>query len=183
MTADLTREQIEHCRHRILTGAKAESPTGRALINDLCDMALRSLDAPPSAMGTKPRAYIEHHKGGDNLVWEPIKRGTEIGYTALYDEGTIAAYRKTASVLVRALDKATSSAPAESQRAELVEERINAAFATWFDGFSSVGGELGEQRRLYRDIAHQAWKGCAQVAADRTAAPQSAPPEEEPKNG
>lgn len=46
------------------------------------ETALAALSSA-SAIGT-PRAYIEHHKGGDNLVWEPIKRGTEMGYTPLY---------------------------------------------------------------------------------------------------
>lgn len=31
---------------------------------------LRELKSTPSARGELPAAYIEHHKGGDNLVWD-----------------------------------------------------------------------------------------------------------------
>lgn len=66
--APLTREEIESIRSFY---AGSLFSTINEDIPRLCDMALRSLDAARSASAA-PVAYIEHHKGGDNLTWEPV---------------------------------------------------------------------------------------------------------------
>lgn len=46
------------------------------------------------ALAVKPVAYIEHHKGGDNLIWEPQKSSPPC--SPLYDAAALAQVRADA---------------------------------------------------------------------------------------
>lgn len=78
----MTKEMIEELRERLANYkfmaynpadqeiADAVGAVTKFQVDQLCDLALKALAPEVAEHERLPMAYIEHHKGGDYLVWD-----------------------------------------------------------------------------------------------------------------
>ncbi len=168
MTVELTREQLE--RSVALQRDRNDVDTGDvtmpvSLYIKLCDMALRSLDAPPSARGSITPENIDEAVEAGQII-ERLQRPV---YQPLSEESFRAyeAARRRIAIL-----RQIAAAPDEPQRAEPVFEKLaqEAASLLW-EIPANAPNTIGLRGF---DIAGR----IEGAIKDKLAATQSAPPEE-----